>query len=142
MTTDLFERIESHQFSALVNVASGFKQFVKAVNTQDEVQRLRDAAMSPAASAAISARVEHLVEQISDTSFENPRDVALAVYLLALRGSHAPSLFPAAQRVLALPNCWWARQIADEILSSAPDLPNGKIASSIQDAEILQSHSP
>jgi hypothetical protein len=67
----------------------------------------------------IISRIQAISETDIDHRYENPWDVALAAYLLALRIAD-PALAPlAAEVVLSVPLTWWARHFALSVLEES-----------------------
>src|SRR5947209_1276807 len=81
---DLFQNIESHRFSALVNVANNFRTFVRAFASVPEVQQLTQAMQSPEVRAQIYERALELAREEGQEGQEHPGDAALATYLWLL----------------------------------------------------------
>jgi hypothetical protein len=117
-TEELFREIESHRLSALVNVASNFKTFLRALQEQPEVQRLAAAMQSPDIVKAVAERVAALARTESDPELEHPADAALAAYLWLLSDRDDQSARLAASAVSECARVWWARKVAEQILAS------------------------
>jgi hypothetical protein len=81
---DTFTNLESHRFSALVNVASNLKTFLRALAAQPEVQQLAETMQAAEARARVSERVSELIAKDVDKDFEHPGDSALAPYVWLL----------------------------------------------------------
>ena len=60
-----------------------------------------------------------------DTAYENPWDTALAAYLWLLNATEAQRAALAATRVRDCPHCWWAKQVAEQVLSANSLPTNG-----------------
>jgi hypothetical protein len=112
---NLFETIESHRFSAAVNVVSGYRAFVRAVGLQPEVQRLRQATAGGDGPWPVFDRLVWLLIREADEPYENPWDAAVAVYLWLLATSGSPLTVVAAAMVSGRPGYWWARKMAQKV---------------------------
>jgi len=110
---ELFEAIESDRFSSIVNVASDFRQFIRALMATPEVRQLFDAKSVPEAVWRVFERALELVGRNIDPEYENPWDAALAAYLLFLMAGDVTLGSVAAAAVLKCPNCWWSRKVAE-----------------------------
>ena len=115
MTDDLYAAIESPEFSARLNVVSGFTQFLRAIGSQPEVLALRES-NSSSGECDLLHRVSSLASAPRDPAFEHPHDVALAVYLWLLGDGDPAVAEIAAETVLRHPT-WWARKVAEKLLA-------------------------
>jgi hypothetical protein len=108
-----FAAIEHPRTAAEVNVASGFRSFLRGlVRLQPLKELVVRAREDQNVGWAILLRLLHLAELRIDRRYENPNDVAMAAYLVILR-SVASELYDfGAAAVLAAENCWWASKIA------------------------------
>lgn len=119
MDQDIFERIEQPNYSAMVNLASGYKQFVKAIQKMDDCELLlKLASISPDTCRAISTRLDQVCARPIDEEHENPWDAALATYLWVLSKTDAPLATTGAERLRSCRNCWWSQRLAEEIRES------------------------
>jgi hypothetical protein len=124
--------IESPRFSALANVASDLKTFLRAVEQEPASHRLLALLRSEEVVAALARRMECLVGEPGEPSLEHPHDAALAAYLWALRGE--PTLGrQAALAVQSAPRCWWARKVAEKILAEQTET-NGPALDAVADS--------
>jgi hypothetical protein len=117
-TEALFQSIESKQFSALVNVASNLKTFLRAADSQPEVRQLATAMNLPDVRSAVLDRVLELARREIDSTCENPWDAALAVYLWLLQSTDGALAAAAAKKIQQCPGCWWARTMAERVLGT------------------------
>ncbi len=117
MIEQIFEALESHETAVRVNIASGEKQFHRAVAEIPGYKNLMEEMERSPSTEPIVQRVEHLSSLSFDEEYENPFDVAYAIYLLVI--VHADpelALQTASQLVLQQKNCWWAHRIAQQII--------------------------
>jgi hypothetical protein len=115
---DLFQTIESHEFSATVNLASNFRTFLHILGSEQPVQSLARQLDDPAAREAVYSRVFALLKDQGEEAYEHPWDSALAAYLWLLAEHDRDLAKAAAAKVLEAPRCWWARKMAEQILTS------------------------
>ena len=113
MLENLFEEIESARTAASVNVVSGLRSFVRALNEVPAVRALAaEARGSETVASKVLGRVLVLSKLKIDTRYENPNDVAMAAYLqvlsLTARGLYAA----ATDAVGTAHNVWWALQLS------------------------------
>jgi hypothetical protein len=127
---ELFSAIESHRFSALVNVASNLKTFLRALDAQPEVRSLAGAMASPEVRSAVLARVAELAAKDFDQGYENPWDSALAAYLWLLSTADPEMAAAAAARIRACSRCWWANKVAEKAQPATTPPTNGPPAGS------------
>ena len=116
MTHVLFAMIESPAFFARLNVVSGYAQFVRALGAQPEVRELRDGVNSSEDASELLHRISWLASPPDDPAYENPHDVALAVYLWVLNANAPLVGRVAADTILAKPG-WWARKVAEKVVA-------------------------
>jgi hypothetical protein len=121
--------IESDNFAALVNIASGYNLFFSFAGQQNVVQELWKELASPTQQEALLKRIKKLAAEEHDLQYCNPRDVAFTIYLwlLSLRN---PELAQQAAEVIAkVPQGGWMEDAAyfflqtHKPLSEAPDTP-------------------
>src|SRR5947207_759899 len=105
---NIFAEIESHGFSAQVNVASNYKTFCRALGGQPEVQRLAALMKLNENQQLVFQRVLELSGKPFDQEFENPWDSALAAYIWLLSSTDQALAKTAAARILECHGCWWA----------------------------------
>jgi hypothetical protein len=122
---ELFQRVESERFAALVNVASNLKTFLRALDAQPEVRELGAALATPEVRLAVLGRVTELTGRATDPGYEHPADSALAAYLWLLSRDDAVSAVAAAEKVEGCPGCWWAKKVAGAVRAAAPGSLDG-----------------
>jgi hypothetical protein len=115
---DFFTALESHEFSAIVNLASDFQTFVDILAAEKPVQDLAVEVRSPEARSAVCERALTLAKDQGDGEHEHPWDSALAVYLWLLADKDASLARKLAATIAEAPRCWWARMMAERILST------------------------
>ncbi|MGK7926221.1 MAG: hypothetical protein AB4290_13425 [Spirulina sp.] len=118
MIQKTMETIEGYEFDALLNVASSFKMLKKIARKQtafkDLVAFLTD---SPENVWLVLKRTVDLSNQPIDPQYENPADIALTVYLLALSLVDLDIAETASSFVLQAQNCWWSVKFAACLMS-------------------------
>jgi hypothetical protein len=120
---DLFKVIESHEFAAIMNLASDLKTFVRALGADASVQALAREMSVAGARAAVHDRILALVKDVGEEGYEHPWDSALAAYLWLLAERDAAQAKASALRISETPQCWWAAKVAEKII--ATDKGNG-----------------
>jgi hypothetical protein len=113
---DLFTEIESNDFSAQLNVVSGLRSFLHATSKAGAVDRLLNAMQEREHCNLVLNRILELSKIQPDPRYENPRDVALAVYLWLLKIKNRDLAEIGAETISRVPQCWWARYISQGIL--------------------------
>jgi hypothetical protein len=86
---DLFQTIESHEFSALVNLASSFKTFLGILSAESPMKELAQQMHRPEVRTAVGERALALVTDVGEGGYEHPWDSALAAYLWLLADADA-----------------------------------------------------
>jgi len=114
---EAIRQIESSEFSAYVNVASGFRVFIRALTISEPVTQLRGLSRDPKVINQLLARVHYISRLSTDPRFENPWDTSLAAYLLTLASANLNAARTAAATVASLPRCWWAARLAESVLA-------------------------
>jgi hypothetical protein len=114
---ELFTAMESHEFSAIVNLASDFKTFVRILASEKPVQDLAEEMREAKVRAAVSERALALVKDQGEEGYEHPWDSALAAYLWLLADKDPELAKVAAATIAQAPRCWWARKLAEKVLS-------------------------
>ncbi len=137
--TDAMQAIDSDRISALTNLASNVKTFLRIAAGQPEIHALLGIlANNPAAASQVSAHALELTAAPADPDREHPADAALAVYLWLL-GNHAPEFGALATAILREDGrFFWARRLAEQCRapaepmdwdgSPAKSTPNGAAA--------------
>src|ERR1700679_2465682 len=108
---EAMEKIEGNAFSAVVNLASDFRTFLRILETQPEVTVLSTALQSEAMTQKMLARILELARSPADEAFEHPADAAQAVSLWLLSQRDKDRSLIAAEAVLGSRQCWWARKM-------------------------------
>jgi hypothetical protein len=124
-TEDLFRTIESLEFSATLNLASNFATFVNILAQEKPVMHLAEEMQHSEVRLAVRNRVLALANDLGDERYEHPGDSALATYLWLLAGKDPLLAHSTAGTIVELPRCWWARKMAEDVLSSESALPGG-----------------
>jgi hypothetical protein len=106
------EEIESADFAARVNVASGLSTLLEASKLEGAVVALWNEMISEEVTLRVLNRIRELAEESVDSRYRNPRDTALAIYLwlLVLR---SPGLCDiGAETALKAGQCFWSKHLA------------------------------
>ena len=123
MTVDeMMDAIQSPQFSALCNVASGSFVFETSVRSQLVTTALwTEMGSSPVAAYQVFIRCMRLIlsDHLTDQNHDNPNDVAVAVYLGLLRDKYGCMDLAGHAAAHVRPNqrWFWARHTAFDIRS-------------------------
>jgi hypothetical protein len=123
---EAMEKIESPRFSALVNLASNLKTFLRIVADQPEIQALAEAMKSPEGIEKVAGRLATLAAQPGDEGQEDPADAALAAYLWLLSQRDQEQTERAAEAFAGLGACWWARKVAQTVCPESRRAVDGK----------------
>lgn len=117
MTFDEAQReIESSPMVIRLNVVSGLKTFLLAMQSENAVCDLRQMLGSKEKQELVLSRLVELSRQRIDRRYENPWDTALAIYLWLLSSAQKDLLALAAEIVAQAPQCWWAKKLSDQLL--------------------------
>jgi hypothetical protein len=122
----LFEAIEHPNFSAQLNVVSGYRQFVRALTSAPELQEL-------IGSIKVEDDVEDVLKRLvlctkapCEPGYEHPHDVALAAYLVVLNQLASPTSVRAGTVVKQCVGCHWARKVAEQLLARPATASTGQ----------------
>jgi hypothetical protein len=115
-----FKEFESIEFAAKVNIASGFQMFQEIVNKDITynffITNIRNGGMGFANGPEIVLRrIDELINTEFDNKYENPYDVALAVYAMALEQDSHEAGMCAAQMLNDAKQIWWTRRVINQI---------------------------
>lgn len=122
---NLWQEIESRQFSVMLGVVSTPRAFDEALKQQPAVTALAKCLISPADIDSLEQRALALLQIPSNPRYCHPNDLAIAVYLRLLDIYAPDAASQPAKSALTLPNLWWARAMAMRIAAS----PNRTIPS-------------
>ena len=111
------QEIESSAMATRLNVASGLKTFLRAIQGERAVCALRKMLDATATQENILSRLIELSRQRIDRRYENPWDTALTIYLLLISSVDQSLLILAADIVAQAPQCWWAQKLSSQLLS-------------------------
>lgn len=113
-----FLKIETHEFSGLLNLGSSLEPVCRAAREEPAVQDLWHELTSEEARLELFGRIVDLCHFETDVHYENSYDAALAVYLWLLTLSDPAAGTPqslgrlAAWIILGTPRLWWADILA------------------------------
>jgi hypothetical protein len=113
----IIDEIESRRFIADIGVVSTPKRFEAALAELRPVRELLGCLRSSADKQQLINHVRDILQKGSDADYTHAYDVPLAVYLRALDISAPLDAYELAQAFKRLPNLWWARFIANKVLS-------------------------
>lgn len=119
MDPELCQAVEGVDLAARLNVASGYRQFARALSATPEVQRLTEEVKDSAVADEVSRRAKGLVTVPRDPRYDYPHDVALAAYLHALRDAQPSRAADLGAVILQVEGLWWARKSAEEFASQS-----------------------
>jgi hypothetical protein len=114
---DVLGQIESHDFSALLDVASDLKSFHQAVNARPEFHDLLEHLKNKESADAVCDRAHELARWPIDPRDEHPYDAAVATYLLALSMWQEGLAREVAQVVAQSQSWWWADRVASDLFA-------------------------
>ena len=116
--TALLQEIISNEFSVKLNIASSTKGFFDAAKEEPVI-----ISMSRTMKESVKAQEEvfNMIYDLSrlevDERYENPNDVALAVLLWLTLHAVPDNAQAVAELVYRIPQCWYAKKLALEILA-------------------------
>jgi len=113
---DIMTSLEGHEFAAGVNVASDFRTLQGLIRKDESVRSLSHALTAHDARDRVLRRVQDLARREVDARYENPWDVALTVYVLALHAGNALAGRMAAFAAQRAPRCWWVTRAIAHVL--------------------------
>jgi hypothetical protein len=109
------QEIESSALATRLNVASGLKTFLRAIQAERAVCELRKMLVARVTQENILSRLIELSRQRIDRRYENPWDTALTIYLWLLSSIDQNLLSLAADIVAQAPQCWWAQKLSSQL---------------------------
>src|SRR5262249_17772083 len=120
-------RIEAPRFSAIVNLASDLRTFLRIVGAQPEIHVLAREMNTEGVRAAVLERIRALVAVPSEEGQEHPSDAALAAYLWLLANLEKQPADSAAALIVTGQQFWWARKVAQTIRGGTPVAQDGAV---------------
>lgn len=108
--------IESSSMATRLNVASGLKTFLRAIQGERAVCELRQMLIVKEMQEQVLSRLIELSRQRIDRRYENPWDTALTIYLWLISLVDQNLLDLAANIVAQAPQCWWAQKLSSQLL--------------------------
>ncbi|MCI0460546.1 MAG: hypothetical protein L0Z62_26630 [Gemmataceae bacterium] len=112
---EAMEQIERPQLSALVNLASNLKTFLRTVADQPGIQTVAMALQTPERIAAVAGRVAALAAQPGEDGHEHPADAALAASLWLLSQLDQEQAELVAGALAGVGHFWWARKVGGTV---------------------------
>lgn len=127
--------VESLEFDARLNIASGLRLFLQIAQEEQAVSFLLSELKDREKLQALVSRVLELSHREIDSRYENPWDTPLAVYVWLISMKDFTLARIAAGAASLAPQCWWATKVSSEVLSSIQVSSYGKVVSlSVPDA--------
>lgn len=117
MNREIFEAIESPDFTARLTITSSLRGFIRVAWQQPEVRAIDLSCALTSDVTAVQNRVDEILDRPYDTSYLHPDDVALAVYLLVL-AKNAPEIATHVYRKMKgiIGEClWWVDMSASKL---------------------------
>src|SRR5574341_879695 len=115
--SDLFEQIETLEFSLNLSVLSGFKSVLFTLERDETVQRLTTTLQnSPENVHQVFQRLLMVLSNRDHSDYILFSDEALTTYLYALHQVDIELANQAAEQVSKASGLWWARRLANHIL--------------------------
>ena len=108
--------IEQNSFCERTLVASSYDAFLRILVNQPEMLELQSEVNSPEAVAALWARMRELVDEEINSDYQNPFDVALASYAIALSSVRPNQRRQVGMLLKTAPNLWWGQRLADHLI--------------------------
>jgi len=109
-------QIESDSMAIRLNVASGLKTFMRAIQGERAVYELRQMLVAKETQEHVLSRLIELSGQRIDRRYENPWDTALTIYLWLISSVDQNLLALSADIVAQAPQCWWAQKLSRQLL--------------------------
>ena len=131
---DAMTEIESHEFSALVNVASDLSTFLSIAEKENAVLTLMKELDSPVEQQRLFWHTIELSMSSTDIRYENQWDTALALYLWAASFKNHRLAMLMAGVVSRASRCWWAAKMSYALLTQSPLHNDAGLA----DSEVLR----
>ncbi|MBD1856455.1 MULTISPECIES: hypothetical protein [Leptolyngbya] len=115
---EVLRSLETTEFAAQANLASGYKTFIRFAYEHEAVtELLRKLSKSSRQRHLVLARIRHLAKKDFDLNYRNPWDVALATYMQTLSLVDLDLAQEGAAIVAKIPNCWWSNKTAQHFLT-------------------------
>lgn len=118
----LFKEIESLQFSATLNLASGLSVARSILEQNITIQQLsREISNSSTKQYLVFKKLLTLLPLNPEPEYAHPHDAAIAAYLYVLSLIPSKLGLLAVEKVLQTPQLWWSRRLAKtlEIVKTA-----------------------
>lgn len=114
----IFSELESHEFSAELNVVSGLRQAAEFLRDHKTVKRLCAHLTSDVTTrSVVLERLLWLTRQAVDPAYESPHDAAITAYLAAVNMHDASLGLIAAAIAAGARQTWWAKKVSQELLT-------------------------
>lgn len=113
----IWTEIEGPLFAATIGVVSTPRAYRDALKMQRVVTVLAALLSSHDNQTALIARLTHLLTQSTDIRYCHPHDLAIGTYLATLANFSIALATEPARLASSIPNLWWGKLIAAEILA-------------------------
>jgi hypothetical protein len=116
---NLFEHIETLEFSLDLSVLSGFKSVLLTLEHDETVQQLvGELQHSSENTQLVFQRILDVLSRYNQPEYVQFSDEALIAYLYVLNQVDSNLAQQAAERIRQTPGLWWARRLAKHILET------------------------
>jgi hypothetical protein len=109
---NLQEDIESVSFLCDAGLASFVSGYIRNIAESQAVQRLARLIPDEVSVTDVLDRISDLAASDAPDGFANPKDAALAAYLVTIAAKAPPLLRSAAQIACAAPRLWWTPRVS------------------------------
>lgn len=112
----IMKEIESHNFAAYLNVVGNFENFINTIKKLELVWMLLEELNSEKKVQKLAKRVLDISGQKIDPKYENPKDIALSIYiwLISLKDLELAKMI--AKTAIQIPQSWWTKRMSYKIL--------------------------
>lgn len=115
----LYQPIESHEFAVQLNMAGTYQRLFSIASKSDHVIALKEALADPDSQHDMLLQIFRLVDKSIDLRYENPKDVAITIYVWALLSAYRPFGLVAAEYATRLRNAWWSTSFSNHTLQNS-----------------------
>lgn len=109
---EAMKEIESVELNVRVNIASSLENFMSILRDEAAVRELFELLDSRENVTKIYSRVIELSKGSVDIRYENPRDVAITIYLWLISIQNKELAKMASEVVSNVKQCWWASKMS------------------------------
>jgi len=117
ITDDIFLKIESHEFSARLGLASSLNLFLSILRSESSYKELLEhIAKQKWILEALLKRIKLLSAIEHDPEYQNPHDTSMAAYLWALHDVGSAYVRIAADILVSTRDVWWTAKSLEFVL--------------------------